>query len=173
MRAWMIVSILAVTFATPALAQESPAPRPTPIGNPGDWIPPNAYPPPARASAEEGRVTFTLDVDETGRAVDCKVTMSSGSPLLDETTCALMSANARFTPPRDKKNRPIASQWSSSVRWKLETAPAPAPAAAVAPPVAPVSAAANPLPLPTTVLKRTPQPAPKPATKPAAKRKKK
>ena len=32
-----------------------------------------------------------------------------------------MSANGRFTPPRDKKNKPIASQWSSSVRWKLET----------------------------------------------------
>ena len=37
---------------------------------------------------------------------DCKVTATSKSPLLDETTCGLMSANGRFTPPRDKKGKP-------------------------------------------------------------------
>lgn len=138
MRVRMIATILAVV-AVPATAQDAPAPRPKPIGNPGDWIPPNSYPPAARASAEEGRVVFTLDVDETGRATECLVTTSSGSPLLDETACNLMSANARFEPPRDKKNRPIASKWSSSVRWKLETPPpppappAPVPAPAPAP----------------------------------------
>ena len=60
-------------------------------------------------------------IDDTGNVSDCKVTTTSESPLLDETTCNLMTANGRFTPPRDKKNKPIASQWSSSVRWKLET----------------------------------------------------
>jgi protein TonB len=113
--------------AAAAHAQDEPLPRATPIGNPGSWIPPNAYPPGAKASAEEGRVVFTLTIDDTGSVSDCKITVTSESPLLDETTCALMSTNGRFTPPRDKKNKPIASQWSSSVRWKLEEPPAPPP----------------------------------------------
>jgi protein TonB len=122
-----------MVIVTPALAQEEPIPRATPIGNPGSWIPPNAYPPGAKASAEEGRVGFTLMIDETGSVSDCKVTATSESPLLDETTCALMSANGRFTPPRDKKGKPTASQWSSSVRWKLETPPPVAPVAPAQP----------------------------------------
>ena len=117
------VALAAIIAAGPALAQDEPLPRATPIGNPGSWIPPDAYPPAARASAEEGRVGFTLKIDDTGAVSDCKVTVTSESPLLDETTCMLMSTNGRFTPPRDKKNKPTASQWSSSVRWKLETPP--------------------------------------------------
>lgn len=124
------VALSLASIATPAAAQDAPPPRATPIGNPGAWIPPNSYPPAAKASAEEGRVSFTLDVDPSGRVNDCKVTASSESPLLDETTCTLMTTNGRFTPPRDKKNKPVASQWSSSVRWKLE---APSPVAAAAP----------------------------------------
>ena len=124
------IAVLAgIIVVSPALAQDEPLPRATPIGNPGSWIPPNSYPPGAKASAEEGRVAFTLTIDETGSVSDCKVTTTSESPLLDETTCNLMSANGRFTPPRDKKNKPTVSQWSSSVRWKLEAPPAePAPA---------------------------------------------
>jgi len=154
---------IGVAFTTPALAQDTPpaVPRPTPIGNPGEWIPANSYPPAARASAEEGRVTFSLDVDETGRAAECKITVSSGSPLLDETTCNLMTANARFTPPRDKKNKPIASKWTSSVRWKLETPP-PATLPVAGPPAPP---AVVPTPAPTAA----PKPAPKPAAKPRKK----
>lgn len=119
-------------LACPVVAQEDPLPRATPIGNPGTWIPANGYPPAAKASAEEGRVTFKLTIDETGSVSDCKVTTSSESPLLDESTCNFMIANGRFTPPRDKRNRPTASQWGSSVQWKLETLPPP-PVAPVAP----------------------------------------
>lgn len=128
------IALAAIMVGTPAFAQDGPLPRAIPIGNPGGWIPPNAYPPGAKASAEEGRVAFTLMVDETGRVSDCKVTATSESPLLDETTCALMSANGRFTPPRDRKGKPTASQWSSSVRWKLELPPPAAPVPPVAPP---------------------------------------
>jgi TonB family protein len=120
-----VLATALVLWAAHAVAQDDALPRATPIGNPGAWIPPNAYPPAAKASAEEGRVTFKLTIDETGSVSDCKVMTSSESPLLDETTCNLMLANGRFTPPRDKRNRPVVSQWSSSVRWKLEAAPPP------------------------------------------------
>lgn len=136
---WMIVSVAAILAAAAAMAQDAP-PIARPIGNPGAWIPENAYPPGARSSGEEGRVAFTLVIDETGRATDCKVTTSSESPLLDETTCTLMVANGRFTPPRDKKGKPVESRWSSSVRWKLETPPPPPVAPGSAPSAAPAAA---------------------------------
>ena len=122
-------------LSSAAIAQDEPLPTAKPIGSPGAWIPPNSYPPAAAASQEEGRVGFKLTIDETGRVSDCKVVSTSESPLLDETTCNYMTANGRFTPPRDKKNRPVMSQWSSSVTWKLEE---PAPPPAPPPPVAPV-----------------------------------
>jgi TonB family protein len=128
--------MIALAAALPAMAQDEPAPKPVPIGNPGAWIPMEAYPPAAKASAEEGRVAFTLDVDNAGHVNVCKVTTSSGSPLLDDTTCNLMTANGRFTPPKDKKGKPVESRWSSSVRWKLEAA-TPPPAAEAAAPVPP------------------------------------
>ena len=127
-----LLTMWLATLAAPIHAQEAAAPIAKPIGNPGTWIPDNAYPAAARASAEQGRVGFTLQIDEAGRVNDCTVTSSSGSPLLDETTCNLMTANGRFTPARDKKNRTVAGRWSSSVRWKLEVAP-PEPPATPAP----------------------------------------
>lgn len=128
-----MVMTTAMIAIPPVSAQDAPLPRATPVGNPGAWIPPNGYPPAAKASAEEGRVGFTLTIDETGLVSDCKITSTSESPLLDETTCNYMTANGRFTPPRDK-NKPVMSQWSSSVRWKLDVVPLPgAPATPVAP----------------------------------------
>jgi TonB family protein len=140
----MTMLALAGVFApcSAAIAQDNTIPTATPIGNPGSWIPADGYPPAARASAEEGRVVFTLYVDETGRVSDCKVTTSSESPLLDEATCTYMSANGRFTAPRDKKNKPVPSKWSSAMRWKLEQLPDPVPVAGTPTASAPAPAAA-------------------------------
>ena len=132
--------LAAILAPTAAQAQDDSVPRAKPIGSPATWIPPGSYPEFAKRSAEEGKVGFTLEVDEAGRVSDCKVTQPSGSPLLDETTCTLMSANGRFEIARDKKNKPIPSRWSSSVTWRLDTVTAPPPAPApvpVAPPAKP------------------------------------
>ncbi|WP_296611394.1 energy transducer TonB [Sphingomonas sp.] len=127
MRIAVVLALAAFAFPGAALAQDNDEPIPTtkPIGNPGSWIPQDGYPPAARASGEQGRVSFTLSIDETGRVSDCKVTKSSESPLLDETTCNFMTANGRFEVPRNKKNKPTPSKWSSSMMWKLETPPPP------------------------------------------------
>ncbi len=129
------IGLLLVTTLAPAAAwaQDDEVPRAKPIGSPGTWIPANSYPEMAKRSAEEGKVSFVLEVDETGRVTDCKITQTSDSPLLDETTCALMSANGRFEVARDKKNKPVPSRWSSSVTWRLDRAPDPAPPSAGAP----------------------------------------
>ncbi len=145
MSARLTITLAALTMicsgilSSASYAQDEPALKPTPIGNPGAWIPMDAYPPAAKASAEEGRVAFTLDVDNAGHVNECKVTKSSESPLLDETTCNLMTANGRFTPPKDKKGKPVASKWSSAVTWRLATpAPPVAPAGANGTPSSPI-----------------------------------
>ncbi len=136
MRIAVVLALAAFAFPTVAQAQDDDEPIPIakPIGNPGSWIPQDGYPPAARATGEQGRVSFTLSIDDTGRVTDCKVTKSSESPLLDETTCNFMTANGRFEVARNKKNKPTPSKWSSSMMWKLETPPPePAPPAAAAP----------------------------------------
>jgi TonB family protein len=136
MRIAVVLALAAFAFAFPGVAQaqddDEPIPNAKPIGNPGSWIPQDGYPPAARATGEQGRVSFTLSIDDTGRVTDCKVTKSSESPLLDETTCNFMTANGRFEVARNKKNKPTPSKWSSSMMWKLENPPPP-PAAAPAP----------------------------------------
>jgi TonB family protein len=127
-------ALLAVAMPIAAAAQDEPIPTAKPIGSPGTWIPRDGYPAAALASGEQGRVSFTLSIDETGRVSECKVTKSSESPLLDETTCNFMTANGRFEVARDKKNKPTPSQWSSSMMWKLENPPpAPEPIGAASP----------------------------------------
>jgi TonB family protein len=135
MRVAVVLALAAFAFPGVAQAQDDePIPIAKPIGNPGSWIPQEGYPPAARASGEQGRVSFTLSIDDTGRVTDCKVTKSSESPLLDETTCNYMTANGRFEVARNKKNKPTPSKWSSSMMWKLETPPPePVPAGGAAP----------------------------------------
>jgi len=165
MRIAVVLALAAFAFPSVAQAQDDDEPIPTakPIGNPGSWIPQDGYPPAARATGEQGRVSFTLSIDETGRVSDCKVTKSSESPLLDETTCNFMTANGRFEVPRNKKNKPTPSKWSSSMMWKLETPP-PEPAPSTGAPVPPVT-----LPPASNAVKTTRVPAksvPAPAKKP-------
>ena len=142
MRIAVVLALAVLAFPTVAQAQDDDEPIPIakPIGNPGSWIPQDGYPPAARATGEQGRVSFTLSIDDSGRVTDCKVTKSSESPLLDETTCNFMSANGRFEVARNKKNKPTPSKWSSSMMWKLETPPPPpvADGASVPPASAPV-----------------------------------
>lgn len=137
MRIAVVLALAVLAFPTVAQAQDDDEPIPTakPIGSPGGWIPQDGYPPAARATGEQGRVSFTLSIDDTGRVTDCKVTKSSESPLLDETTCNFMTANGRFEIARNKKNKPTPSKWSSSMMWKLETPP-PEPVPAGTAPVA-------------------------------------
>lgn len=146
MRIAIVLALAAFAFPGVAQAQDDDEPIPTakPIGSPGSWIPQDGYPPAARASGEQGRVSFTLSIDDTGRVTDCKVIKSSESPLLDETTCNFMTANGRFEVARNKKNKPTASKWSSSMMWKLENPPPPPPPpAAVSVPVPAVTPAKN------------------------------
>lgn len=109
--------------ATPGPARP-PADRgegrpPVPVGNPGDWVTSADYPALALRNAWQGRVGFLLTVDPEGRVSHCDVVASSGMPVLDQATCALLLARASFTPARDARGKPMLGSFRSAVRWVL------------------------------------------------------
>lgn len=71
-----------------------------------------------------GRVGVRYVVETDGRVTNCSVTRSSGSALLDDTTCALIEQRFRYDPARDRFGRPIRSNLIESYEWLVEDEPA-------------------------------------------------
>jgi hypothetical protein len=95
-----------------------PATRPQPI-DAGSWISSADYPWGAVVERIEGVTAVSLAVDAEGAVVSCTVTATSGSDLLDGTTCALIKMRGRFEPARDRLNRPVVADYVQKVRWQL------------------------------------------------------
>lgn len=111
----IITSLLPLVLAGQAAAAATP---PKPI-DPNSWMAGTAYPADARARHEQGKVGFTVEVDQTGRVTNCRITTSSGSKSLDSATCATVSAKARFTPAHDASGKNVAGHFSSTSNWAL------------------------------------------------------
>lgn len=87
------------------------------------------YPSAALRAGEQGQVGFRLTVGTNGRVTGCAVTLSSGSAVLDSTTCRILRARARFRPARDSKGEPVEGTYGGALTWSLfpwqpEVAPA-------------------------------------------------
>jgi len=102
-----------------------PPPKPQPPGsrllpiNPGSWVSNDDYPSLGLRENMQGMVRFTLTVEPTGRVSGCQVDKSSGWPVLDRTTCALMQRRARFAPATDSAGMPIAATYTNRFRWDM------------------------------------------------------
>lgn len=134
-----ILTALGLTTVAPGAMQDRPvspphpsfppvpAPAPAPASvlkpvialSPETWVTDDDYPAAALRAGETGTTRFRLNVDATGMPGSCDITGSSGSALLDETTCRLLMARARFSPARDFRNRPVSSSYSSRITWKI------------------------------------------------------
>lgn len=90
-----------------------------PIVDPVDWVTSDDYPSAAIQDKAEGTTAFTLDIGPDGKILRCNVTGSSGSAVLDETTCATVTSRAKFAPAKDRKGRPVADQFSRKITWRL------------------------------------------------------
>jgi TonB family protein len=104
-----------------------------PLGSTSTWFTTKDYPQPAIVAHEQGTVGFQLDIDANGLPSDCHILQSSGSKLLDERTCTIMMARARFRPMtgvvkvrKGKNGKVVASAPGASVAvfrhamvWKL------------------------------------------------------
>jgi transmembrane sensor len=97
------------------------------------------YPPRALAAREEGVVGFTVKIDGTGNPTSCKITRTSGHPLLDLETCQLIMVHATFKRPTGI-SRSQERSYEGVVNWRVPptatvaAAPAPKAVAQASPP---------------------------------------
>ena len=63
-----------------------------------------------------GRITMSVSVDDKGAVTACTVAITSGSALLDERACALVSSY-RYRPAQDGRGVPHASIVSEVLEW--------------------------------------------------------
>ena len=97
------------------------------------------YPPRALAAGEEGLVGFIVEMDAAGSPTKCRITHTSGHPLLDLETCQLIMEHAVFSPPAGA-SRSQNKSYEGVVNWRLPTTPAtavPVPPRAIAQSAAP------------------------------------
>lgn len=92
------------------------------------WFEFHDYPMKAFEKHQQGVTRFDLLVDPRGRAVNCTITKSSGSPILDEGTCKMASFRARFAPARID-GQPVYGVFRTQAVWAFpeETLPDTAP----------------------------------------------
>jgi protein TonB len=76
---------------------------------------------PARALREEveGTVGVRVTVTANGRAANCQVTASSGSPILDQAACQGMERYAQFNPALDRDGNPTDGAYSTRITYKI------------------------------------------------------
>lgn len=120
--------------APPPLPVPPPPPLPRSSGqatraraNLASYIVADDYPVEAIRNDEQGVVGFRLQVGADGRARACTVTASSASASLDEATCRIMLARARFMPARDARGNPVEDVVAARLRWQIAEEPAPEP----------------------------------------------
>ena len=110
--------MIAALLMTMAAVPDAPAvPPPVPPHNePG--LPPGEENPVLEEVARVGEtVTVTLlTIGADGRVTGCRIAEPSASPALDVEACRLMTANARFTPPRPGSS----NEARRRIRWRVE-----------------------------------------------------
>ena len=101
-------------------------------GGYGDYSPPrhirgrlrdSDYPAGLGEAGIQGTVGVIYTVLANGRVTNCRVRSSSGSRLLDQTTCQLIEQRFVFEPSRDGRGRPVDSQIVENHSWIVEDEP--------------------------------------------------
>ena len=92
---------------------------PVPANGPAGWVTNNDYPSRALTRELEGDVIYAIEVDARGRALDCRITSSSGHGVLDDATCRLIQRRARFDPATDRNGADVSGTYRGSVSWVI------------------------------------------------------
>ena len=92
-------------------------------GTPAQWLSGSLqnsdYPRAALNDRLQGRVSVRFTVLTDGRIANCRITASSGSPMLDATTCRLLTRRLRFRPARNSAGVPIETELGSDYTWGI------------------------------------------------------
>jgi len=67
----------------------------------------------------QGTVVISAMIGADGKVRSCVVTQSSGSQLLDDTTCRLYARRGHFIPARDADGNAIPAQRTDRFRWQI------------------------------------------------------
>ena len=81
------------------------------------------WPPGLGEAGIGGTVGVRYAVETDGSVTQCTVTRSSGSALLDRTTCSLIEQRFRYVPTRDRTGRPIRSFIVENYEWLVRDLP--------------------------------------------------
>ena len=88
------------------------------VGQDG-WVSSDDYPKEALRERKEGTVVLILTVGANGQVSECRPAVSSGTPLLDATTCTLLSRRGRFKPALGKDGHWMTSHYVWQTNWQL------------------------------------------------------
>lgn len=91
--------------------------QPYPKSNPGAWVTENDYPTAALRQELQGITGFRVTVGPDGFVTDCVITQSSGTPILDQATCQLVTRRARFYPGLDASGKETTGTYANRIRW--------------------------------------------------------
>jgi periplasmic protein TonB len=83
------------------------------------WITTDDYPATALRQGIQGTVVISAMIGADGKVRSCVVMQSSGSQLLDDTTCRLYARRGHFTPARDADGNAIPAQRTDRFRWQI------------------------------------------------------
>ncbi|UAJ09292.1 energy transducer TonB [Glacieibacterium megasporae] len=81
------------------------------------------YPREARDAGIQGDLTTRYVISPDGRITDCRIVRSSGSALLDSTTCRLVMKRFRYRPARDASGRKVSEVQFDDHHWRLGPPP--------------------------------------------------
>jgi len=92
------------------------------------------YPPEAFKNGWEGDVGIKVHIGTDGKPHSCRILHSSGYPVLDVQTCAIVLSRARFFPARDGNGNAVEDDFVvPTVRWEIDSSTRPHFAADLAP----------------------------------------
>lgn len=88
-------------------------------GKTGDWVTTKDYPTSALRQELAGTTRYRLAIGADGKVSGCTITISSGHPELDQTTCDKLSRRAQFEPATGEDGARVAGSFSGAVTWQL------------------------------------------------------
>ena len=115
----IIVLLSASLWTTPLFASGDKAKSPRPTGHPEKWVTVNDYPLEAYKEGKAGIVGFRLQVDADGHPTNCEVVATSQDGRLDQQTCNLLLARAKFKPALDRNKNPVEGVFQSEIHWVI------------------------------------------------------
>jgi TonB family protein len=102
------------------IAEQKRIKVPAKLAEPADrYFSSSDYPDRAVRNGESGMAKVRVSVDATGRPTNCVLSRTTGSTMLDQTTCRLFMQRVRFQPALDMNGQPMPSLYVNTIFWLL------------------------------------------------------